>query len=369
MFVLETRRATMSAQRQAPQTIDESRVEEFLGRVIGDIAGTMATVFCALGDRLGLFAALAAEESTSEELATKLGLHERYVREWANGLVAAEYLVRDPITGRYALPLEHVPVLADDGGLAFIGGAHQMVREILGTVDVIERSFRDGGGVRLGDYRDEFWIGLERLTGPAFEHQLVQEWIPAVNGLEPRLRAGARVADVGTGTGIAPITLARAFPATNVRGFDIHPPNIERATKTARETGVADRVRFEQADGVNAIPGRYDVITMFAIVHDTSDPLALLRNARGALEDDGVLLIDEINCHETVEEDRGPLGTFLYGLSLLHCTPQSVALGGAALGTCGLPEERLRALCLDAGFGSLERVWEGPIDAVYAIRP
>ena len=249
-------------------------------RVIGDIAGTMTTVFCALGDRLGLFAALATGEATSEELAVKLGLHERYVREWANGLVAAGYLTRDPISGRYALPPDHVPVLADDGGLAFIGGAHQMVREILGTVDIIERSFRDGGGVRLDDYRDEFWIGLERLTGPAFEHQLVQEWIPAVNGLEPRLRAGARVADVGTGTGIAPITLARAFPAANVRGFDIHPPNIERATKTARETGVADRVRFEQADGVNAIPGRYDLITMFAIVHDTSDPLALLRNAR-----------------------------------------------------------------------------------------
>ena len=358
----------MSAQ-QAQQTIDGSRVEEFVGRVIGDIAGTMTTVFCALGDRLGLFAALATEEATSEELAAKLGLHERYVREWANGLVAAGYLERDPISGRYALPPEHVPVLADEGGVAFIGGAHQMVREILGTVDIIERSFRVGGGVSLSDYRDEFWIGLERLTGPSFQHQLVQEWIPAVDGLETRLRAGARVADIGTGTGVAPITLARAFPAANLRGFDIHPPNIERATKTAREAGVADRVRFEQADSVRFIAGRYDVITMFAVVHDTSDPLALLHNARGALEDDGVLLIDEINCHETVEEDQGPLGTFLYGLSLLHCTPQSVALGGAALGTCGLPEERLRALCLDAGFGSVERVWEGPIDAVYAVRP
>jgi 2-polyprenyl-3-methyl-5-hydroxy-6-metoxy-1,4-benzoquinol methylase len=359
----------MSAQRQAQQTIEESRVEEFLGRVIGDIAGTMTTIFCALGDRLGLFAALAEEEATSEELAAKLGLQERYVREWANGLVTAGYLARDPISGRYALPPEHVPVLADEGGLAFMGGAHQMIREIVGTIDTIERSFREGGGVRLNDYRDEFWIALERLTGPSFEHQLVQEWIPAVNGLEARLRAGARVADVGTGTGIAPITLAQAFREADVRGFDIHGPNIERATKTAREAGVADHVGFEQADGVKGIPGRYDLITMFAVVHDTSDPLALLQNARGALEDDGVLLIDEINCHETVEDDRGPLGTFLYGLSLLHCTPQSMALGGAALGTCGLPEARLRALCLEAGFGSVERVWEGPLDAVYAVRP
>jgi 2-polyprenyl-3-methyl-5-hydroxy-6-metoxy-1,4-benzoquinol methylase len=358
----------MSAQRQE-QTFDESRVEEFLGQVIGDIAGTMTTFFCALGDRLGLFAALAAGEATSEELAAKLNLNERYVREWANGLVTAGYLARDAISGRYALPPEHVPVLADEGGLTFMGGAHQVVREILGTVDIVERSFRDGGGVRLDDYRDEFWIGLERLTGPTFEHQLVQEWIPAVNGLETRFRAGARVADIGTGTGIAPITLTRAFPAIDVFGFDIHQPNIERATKTALEAGVADRVRFEQADAVKAIPGRYDVITMFSIVHDASEPLALLQNARGALEENGLLLIDEINCHETVEDDTGPIGTFLYGLSLLHCTPQSMAHGGAALGTCGLPEARLRALCLDAGFRTVERVWEGPLDALYAVRP
>lgn len=357
------------AAEQPQQAIDESRVEEFLGRVIADIAGAMTTVFCAVGDRLGLFAALAGEEATTEELAAKLGLHERYVREWANGLVTAGYLTRDPITARYALPAEHVPVLADEGGLAFVGGAHQMIREILGTVDVVERSFRDGGGVRLDDYRDEFWTGLERLTGPAFEHQLVQEWIPAVDGLEARLRTGGRVADVGTGTGVAPITIARAFPAVTVCGFDIHGPNIERAAARAREAGVADRARFEQADGVEGIPGRYDLITMFAVVHDTSDPLALLQNARGALADDGVLLIDEINCHDTVEGNGGPLGTFLYGLSLLHCTSQSMALGGAALGTCGLPETRLRALCLDAGFGSVERAWEGPLDAVYAVRP
>jgi 2-polyprenyl-3-methyl-5-hydroxy-6-metoxy-1,4-benzoquinol methylase len=369
MFVLETRRAAMSAQQQAQQTIDESRVEEFLERVIGDFAGTMTTVFCALGDRLGLFTALVEEAATADELAAKLGLHERYVREWANGLVTAGYLTRDTINGRYSLPSEHVPVLADEGGLAFMGGAHQMIREILGTVDIIERSFREGGGVRLDDYRDEFWMGLERLTGPAFEHQLVQEWIPAVNGLETRLRAGARVADVGTGTGVAPITLARGFPAATVRGFDIHAPNIVRATEIAREAGVADRVQFEQADGVKDIPGRYDLITMFAVVHDTSDPLTLLKNARGALEDNGVLLIDEINCHETVEDDQGPLGTFVYGLSLLHCTSQSMAHGCAALGTCGLPEARLRAFCLDAGFGSVERVWEGPLDAVYAVRP
>jgi 2-polyprenyl-3-methyl-5-hydroxy-6-metoxy-1,4-benzoquinol methylase len=367
MFVLETRRAVMSPIEQQP-TIDEARVEEFVGKAVADVSGAMVTAFCALGDRLGLFKALAGQAATSEELAAATGLQERYVREWANGLVAAGYLTRDRSSGRYALPLEHIPVLADEGGLAFLGGLYQLVREMLGTLDLIERSFHDGGGISLADYRDEFWTGLERLTGPAFNHQLVQEWIPAVPGLEARLRKGARLADVGTGTGIAPIRIAEAFPSVQATGFDIHAPNITRAEETARRAGVADRVRFAQADVVKEIPGRYDVITMFAVVHDTSDPLALLRNARAALEDDGVLLIDELNSHELPEEDPAPIGPLIYGFSLLHCTPQSLAEGGAALGAAGRPGPRLRALCEQAGFGTVARVWEGPLDAVYAVR-
>ncbi|HVF07272.1 MAG TPA: class I SAM-dependent methyltransferase [Actinomycetota bacterium] len=349
--------------------IDGERVEEFVGQAVADVAGAMVTAFCALGDRLGLFKALAERAATSEELATATGLHERYVREWAKGLVAAGYLIRDPETERYAIPPEHAPVLADEGGLAFLGGLYQLVREMLGTIDRVERSFREGGGIGLEEYGDEFWTGLERLTGPSFEHQLVQEWIPAVAGLEERLRAGASIADVGTGTGIAPIRIAQAFPAARATGFDIHGPNIERGEETARREGVSDRVRFELADAEEQIPGRYDVVTMFAVVHDTSDPLALLRNARASLEDDGVVLIDELNCHEAPEAHPQPMGPIVYGFSLLHCTPQALARGDVALGAAGLPEPRLRELCVAAGFSSLERVWEGPLDAVYAARP
>lgn len=367
VFVLEARRAAMAmVEQQRP--VDDARVEEFVGRAVGDVAGAMVTAFCAVGDRLGLFKTLAGRPATSEELATATGLHERYVREWANGLVAAGYLVRDPETGRYAVPPEHLPVLADEGGLAFLGGLYQLVREMLGTIEVVERSFREGGGISLEEYRDEFWTGLERLTGPSFDHQLVQEWVPAVSGLEERLRAGASIADVGTGTGIAPIRIAQAFPAVRITGFDVHGPNIERAAETAQREGVSDRVRFEQVDAVKQIPGQYDVITMFAVVHDTSDPLTLLRNARNALEEDGVVLIDELNCYETPEEHSQPMGPMIYGFSLLHCTPQALARGDVALGAAGLPEPRLRELCAAAGFSSVERVWEGPLDAVYAVR-
>ena len=357
------------AMDEQQRPVDEARVEEFLGRAIGDVAGAMVTAFCALGDRLGLFKTLARRPATSEELSAATGLHERYVREWANGLVAAGYLIRDPETEEYAVPPEHLPVLADEGGLAFLGGLYQLVREMLGTIEMVELSFREGGGIGLEEYRDEFWTGLERLTGPSFDHQLVQEWVPAVAGLEERLRTGASIADIGTGTGIAPIRIAQAFPAVRVTGFDVHGPNIERAAATAQGEGVSDRVRFEQADGVKQIPGRYDVITMFAVVHDTSDPLALLRNARDALEDDGLVLIDELNSYETPEAHPQPMGSIIYGLSLLHCTPQALAQGDVALGAAGLPEPRLRELCAAAGFSGIERVWEGPLDAVYAVRP
>jgi len=369
VFVVEARRAAMAMIEEERPAVDDARVEEFVGRAVGDVAGAMVTAFCAIGDRLGLFKSLAGRPATSEELATTTGLHERYVREWANGLVAAGYLIRDPETERYAVPPEHVPVLADEGGLAFLGGLYQLVREMLGTLDAVEHSFREGGGISLEEYRDEFWTGLERLTGPVFDHQLVQEWIPAVSGLEERLRAGASVADVGTGTGIAPIRIAQAFPAVRATGFDIHGPNIERGADTARTEGVSDRVRFEQVDAVKQIPGRYDVITMFAVVHDTSDPLALLRNARDALDDDGVVLIDELNSHERPEAHPQPMGSLIYGFSLLHCIPQSLARGGVALGAAGLPEPRLRELCAKAGFSIVKRVWEGPLDAVYAVRP
>lgn len=225
------------------------------------------------------------------------------------------------------------------------------------------------GGVPLAAYDEQFWLGLERLTGVSFEHQLVQEWIPAVPGLEARLREGARVADVGCGTGLAPIRLAQAFPRSRVRGFDIHGPAIERAERTAREAGVADRVAFERRDAVEGIPGAYDLITIFTVVHDSRDPLKLLRAARSALRPEGICLILEMNCHEDVEADEGSVGTLLYGLSLLHCMPQSLAEGGAALGTCGLPEPRLRELCLEAGFSSLDRAADEPLTVLYTARP
>lgn len=357
---------TANADTPAP---DLQRVEEFTGQVVSDLASTMTALFCSLGDRLGLFRALGRGAATSEELAARAGVEERYVREWASGLLTAGYLRRDTASGRFLLPPEHAAVLADEAGPAFLGGAHQLIGDLVRMLAPLERAFRQGGGIALDAYGEDFWQGLQRLTGVDYEHKLVPEWIPAVGDLEPRLRQGARIADVGCGTGVAPIKLARAFPHVRVHGFDVHEPNIARAQEAARVARVGERVSFERLDAVESIPGNYDLITLFNVVHDSRDPLRLMRNARAALGANGTCLILEIKCHEHIEANHAPIGTLLYGLSLFHCMTQSLAEGGAALGTCGLPEPKLRRLCQQAGFRSLTPVAEEPLIVLYVARP
>lgn len=372
-LVREMRRFAMathqSAQATVEPSVDEARIEEFAEGVLDDLAATMTTASSVLGDRLGLFRALSEGAATSAELAARAGLEERYVREWASGLVAAGYLDYEPANRRFTLPVEHAAVLSDEGGPAFLGGAHQFIGELLKVLDPVEQAFRHGRGVPLERYGDGFWLGIERLTGVSFEHQLVQEWIPPVGGLEDKLRDGAILADVGCGSGVAAIKIATAFPRCRVNGFDIYAPNIARATRAARAAGLEDRVSFRELDAIDGLPDDYDVITFFDVVHDSRDPVGLMRAARSALRDEGVCMLLELNCHENLEENTGPLGALFYGLSLLHCMTQSLAAGGAGLGSCGLPEPRFRSLCLKAGFQSLERVAEGPLDLLYEARP
>lgn len=360
----------MAATDGAPApTIDGQRVEAFAEQVLGDLASTMASTLCILGDRLGLFGALAEGPATGDELAERADVLPRYADEWARGLVTAGYLDHDPSTGRFSLPAEHAAVLADEGGPAFAGGAYQLVKGLLEALEPVERAFRSGAGVPLEAYGDDFWRGMERLTAVDFGHLLVDEWIPGADDIEARLEEGARVADVGCGAGVAAITLARAFPRSEVTGIDIHEPNVKRAERAAREAGVADRVSFRTADATDDLPGTYDMITVLNVVHDTADPVGFLGNVRGALSGDGACVIQEMNCDPSLEEEKGPAGTLLYGISVLHCLSQAIANGGATLGTCGLPEARLREHCLEAGFSSLERVAEQPLDVVYVARP
>jgi 2-polyprenyl-3-methyl-5-hydroxy-6-metoxy-1,4-benzoquinol methylase len=352
----------------ATQAIDEAKVEAFVGRALGDLGGAMTTLFCALGDRLGLLTGLADRPASSEELAAQLGLQERYVREWLRGMTAAGYLYYDPESARYALPSEHAQVLAQEGGPVFFGGVYQELLGCLTAVDRVATAFRDGGGATQDAYSPDFWEGMERFTAGWFENLLLSEWLGAVPEVRSKLEHGASIADVGCGAGRALIKLAAAFPSITCTGYDSFERQLERARTNAAAAGLDQRITFDRRDvAAEGLPSRFDLITTFDVVHDAVDPLALLKAIRAGLEPDGTYLLLEINCADHAHDNAGPIAQVLYGFSLLYCMTSSLAHDGAGLGTCGLPECTIRQLAADAGFGTVTRVAENPFNVLYAL--
>ena len=349
--------------------MDENRATEFTGRVLADTAAAATIVLAALGDRMGLFKDLAAHgPATSGELAGRTGLSERYVREWLGGMFAAGYLTYDDTQRRYALPAEHVPTLATEPGPAFFGGVHQ---ELIGAIQryhQVAEAFRTGGGVRPADLHPDVWAGTSRFTAQWHQNMLVQQWLPLVPDTTARLRAGARVADVGCGTGQALIALARAFPVITGTGYDTHPPVIEQARQAAARAGVADRISYQVLDAAAGLPESFDVITTFDMVHDAIDPLGLLRSIHDALRSGGRYLCLEINCSDQAADNTGPIATLLYGFSVLYCMTTSLADGGEGLGTLGLPAPVLRQLAGKAGFTHVRQVeMDNPFNSLYEL--
>ena len=347
--------------------LDAAKVEAFVGKVLGDMAGLFAAKLATLGDRLGLWTDLHAHGPvTSEQFAARAGIAERYAREWLAGMHAADYLDYDPTTGVYTLPPEHVPALADEGGPLFFGGALQEIEGMSGIFDELCDAFRTGGGVPQTSYTDGFYEGLCRFTGSWFESHLIQSWVPALPDVQAKLVAGCDVADVGCGAGKALIKLAHAYPDSRYVGYDVHPAQVELARKNIADAGVADRVRVEVADASGGLPGTFDVITTFDVIHDAVDPAGLLRTIRAALRPDGRYVCLDINCSDKPEENVGPLGTVFYGFSVHYCMTTSLARGGAGLGTCGFNPKVVHEMCADAGFASVRRVeMDNPFNHLY----
>lgn len=353
------------------EAIGQVTTEAFAGKALGDISSGMVTALAALGDRLGLFKALAASgPATSAALAARTSLNERYVREWLGGMAAAGYLAYDPTSGQFTLPPEHAPVLAEEGGPFFIGGPCALLLAEIGQIGRITQAFRTGGGVPPAAYDEELWDGQDRLSAGWVDHQLTQTWIPSLPSVEAILVRGGAVADIGCGRGRALIKLAQVYPNAHFVGYDIFAPAIAHATTRAQAAGVADRVRFQQLDAGLGLPATYDLVTTFDVVHDVADPPALLRAIREALAPDGRYICLEINCSDKLEDNAGPLGALFHGISVFYCLPASLAVGGPGLGTLGLPERRLDSLCRDAGFRRVSRLpLDDPFHSLYEIRP
>jgi SAM-dependent methyltransferase len=352
------------------RTINEEKLNNFLGKVVGDFGAALSSTLVYIGQKLGLYQAMAnAGPVTPAELAERTGTNERYVREWLINQAAGGYVEYAPESGRYSLPPEQTVALTDESSPFYVGGGFYVVKAMAQAQSRIMDAFRNGGGMLWGEHDPDLFVGTERFFRPGYTAHLVGAWIPALNGVEEKLKEGGRVADVGCGHGASTIIMAKAYPNSRFYGFDNHEPSIRRAREVAAEAGVDDRVSFEVANAVAfpEVDGGYDMIAFFDCLHDMGDPVGAAKRACETLAPGGSALIVEPMAGNTVEENLNPIGRTFSAASTLCCTANSLALGGPALGAVA-PEQALRETVLAGGFKEFRRATETPFNRVFEAR-
>jgi len=353
-----------------PIAINERKLDEFLDRALGDIGAALSAALVVIGDRLGLYRAMAgAGPVTPSELARRTETAERYVREWLANQAAGGYLAYDPATRRYSLPPEHAAALADETSRSFLPPVFQIVTAAMKAESRVAESFRTGAGLDWCDADPALLADRERLLGAAGESRLAARIIPALDGVEAKLRRGARVADVGCGHGAATILMAEAFTSSHFVGFDRREEAIASARRRARQSGCEDRVRFEVARAHDFPGAGYDLVTCFDCLHHIVDPGGAARHIRRALASDGTWLVLESRAHDRVEDNLNPIGRVHYGASTMLCAPCSLAADGPALGAQAGESRLRRTVFAEGGFTRLRRALETPFDVVLEARP
>ena len=321
--------------------MDETKMMEFVGRAVGDVGAVLGGAMVVIGDKLGLYRAMAGAGSlTPAELAARTGTAERYVREWLSAQAARGYVSYDG-DGRFSLPDEHAVPLTDETSPACVIGAFEIAVGSVYATDTIAERFRTGDGFAWGAHDEHVLGGCERFFRPGYLNHLASAWIPALDGVEAKLAAGARIADVGCGHGASTLLLAEAYPASTVVGFDAHDGSIDAARKRAADAGLADRVRFEVASATT-FAGTYDLVCFFDCLHDMGDPAGACAHVREHLAPDGTLMLIEPFANDDLADNLNPVGAAYYGFSTLLCTPSSLSQDvGTALGAQA-GEARLR---------------------------
>ncbi len=350
--------------------VDQEKLEAFVGKAIGDLGSALTAALVVVGDKLGLYKAMAATGPvTAGELAARTGTTERYVREWLNAQAAAGYVAYDPANNLYSLTPEQAVALTDENSPAFVLGGFQAMTAAMRIESKLTHAFRTGRGVGWHEHDPALFQGTERFFRPGYNAHLVKSWIPALEGVETKLQAGATVADVGCGHGASTIIMARAFPKSKFFGFDYHGPSIEHARRAAAEAGLGDRVTFEVAEA-KAYPGRdYDFVTFFDCLHDMGDPVGAALHVRSSLAGDGTWMIVEPYANDRVEDNLNATGRVFYSASTLICTPASLAQEvGLALGAQA-GESRLRDVVSQGGFSRIRRATQTPFNIVLEARP
>ena len=349
--------------------IDNDKLQQFLGTFVADLGATAAAGNVVIGHHLGLYRALAGEPATPGELAHRTGTSPRYVTEWLRGQAAGGYVQYDPDADRYSLTEEQAFVLADPDGAVYAPGAFVLALGALKAEPRITEAFRTGGGLGWHEHDQDVFVGCEQFFRPGYLANLVPSWIPALDGVDEKLRAGATVADLGCGLGASTILMAREYPASRFTGSDYHDGSIALARKRASDAGVADRVGFEVASASSFSGTGYDPVATFDCLHDMGDPLAAARHVRQALKPDGTWLVVEPAAADDPAANLNPVGRVFYNFSTLLCVPNALSQpGGYALGAQA-GEAAIGQIATEAGFTRFRRAAETPFNQVYEIRP
>jgi SAM-dependent methyltransferase len=348
--------------------INEDKMHQFVGKVIGDFGASLSSALVYIGQKLGLYKAMAAAGPlTAAELAQQTSTNERYVREWLINQAAGGYAEYSPETGRYSLSPEQAVALTEESSPFYVGGGFFVVKAMTQAVERIESHFRDGSGMLWGEHHPDLFIGTERFFRPGYSAHLIATWIPALTGIEEKLKAGGKVADVGCGHGASTIIMAKAYPNSQFWAFDNHEASIAHAREAAEAAGVSDRVQFEVANAQNLPDRQYDMIAFFDCLHDMGDPIGACKRAAEVLGPNGSALIVEPMAGNTVEENFNPIGRTFAGASTLCCTSNSMALNGPALGAVAT-EEAIRNVVLAGGFTQFRRATETPFNRIFEAR-
>jgi SAM-dependent methyltransferase len=350
--------------------LDMAKLDVFMGKMLGDMGAAASAALILVGDKLGLYKALAAAGPVSAaELAAKTGTAERYVREWLAAQAAGGYVEYHADKGTYSMTPEQAAALADDKSPAFVAGAFEVLGSMFKDEPKITEAFKSGKGVGWHEHSPCLFRGTERFFRPGYVANLVQNWLPALEGVVAKLERGARVADVGCGHGASTVVMAKAFPKSKFTGFDYHAPSVEHAREAAREAGVDATCKFEVAPAKNYPGTGYDLVAFFDCLHDMGDPVGASKHVRDSLAPDGTWLLVEPAAADTVEGNLNPVGRIFYAASTMICVPaslsQEVGLGlGAQAG-----EVRIRKVVTDGGFTRFRKATSTPFNLVFEARP
>jgi SAM-dependent methyltransferase len=356
--------------------IDEQKLSEFMLKAMQDITSTISAILIIVGDRLQLYQTMAEMQRpiTSEELAKATSTNERLIREWLANQVAGGYITYDPINRKYSLPPEQAMALADENSPVYIQGAYQAIRSYFKDEDKFVEMFKSGKGLKWGDHHNDLFEGSALFYKPSYVGNLVSSWIPSLDGVEEKLKKGARVADIGCGYGISTILMAKAYPNSKFHGFDNHGPSIEKAQNQIRMEEEASGATISNVEFVTvpandkSIGDDYDLITFFDCLHDMGDPIGALKYALQSIKPNGTCMIVEPMANENLEDNLNLIGRSFYAASTLVCVPNSLAENGPALGAQA-GEKKIREIAKTAGFTKFRRTMQTPFNLIYEAKP